>query len=533
MAKTKEKHRRTRKTEQKHIPSKQSWSEWLTRHKERVFLAIIIVYVLLGIAHFQTELSIIGDNAQFLILGKALATGQGYHQINMPSNPVHTKYPVGFPALLAIFYPLFGLNVIGYKIIIFVLSVISMILLYKWFENEPILLTITVLLLITLNLKIHEYSSLILSETPFLTFVLTGFVLQNMYDKQKKIIYLVLTLVSFGMAYYMRTAGIVLFPALLLYYLFKKQIPQALTVFLAMLVIVLPWQLWLRSQGGASYLHQLLMKNPYSPALGQVTLKELFTVRLMTNLKYYSLVYIPEIILPIFKSALRTRRELFLFLGSLFSIITVLGFILDFYKRRDVKGWYFLGTLAVILLWPEVWASDRFLFGVIPLIIFYFAYFFYWLAGRVTVRRENLYVYLGIFYLFFLVILNSRFKNPQTIYTADWVNYKKCALFARDNLPERSVIVCRKPFLFYLWSHHTTTTVPSTSNDQEVFRRFEQERVTHVVYDSFYWSATTRRYLGPVINRNVDDFRSLFYLPNPDTYLLVYLPGLKFLENQP
>ncbi len=533
MAKKKEKFGRQRKTQKEKTQAKQNLPEWLISHKNQMLLVIIILYIFLGIVHFQPELSVIGDNAQLLILGKALATGQGYHQINMPFNPIHTKYPIGFPALLAIFYPLFNLDVIGYKIIIFVLSIISMILIYRWFEDEPAMLTLSVLLFITLNLKIHEYSSLILSETPFLTFVLLGFVLQNIYEKQKKFLYFILTLISFGIAYYMRTAGIVLFPALLIYYLFKKQFRLGLYVFLAMLVIILPWQLWLKAQGGASYLHQLLMKNPYSPALGQVTFKELFTDRLFTNLKFYSLIYIPEIILPVFKAAAPARRQLFLLLGAIFSIITILGFILDFRKSRDIKGWYFLGTLAVILLWPEVWASDRFLFGVIPLIIFYFAYFFYWLAGRLTANRDHFYLLLSALYIFILVILNVQFKNPQTIYTADWVNYKKCALFARDNLPEQSVIVCRKPFLFYLWSHLTTTTVPSTSDDQEVFKRFKQERATHVVYDSFYWSATTRRYLGPVIKRNADDFRSLFYLPNPDTYLLVYLPGLKFFQNQP
>ena len=75
MAKKKAKNRRNKSTQQKHVPAKQSWPEWLTSHKYKVLLAIIVLYVLLGIVHFQTELSIIGDNAQLLILGKALSGG--------------------------------------------------------------------------------------------------------------------------------------------------------------------------------------------------------------------------------------------------------------------------------------------------------------------------------------------------------------------------------------------------------------------------------------------------------------------------
>jgi hypothetical protein len=49
---------------------------------------------------------LIVDDAWYVLLAKALATGQGYTLINSPTPGITPFYPPGFAALLSIFYRL-------------------------------------------------------------------------------------------------------------------------------------------------------------------------------------------------------------------------------------------------------------------------------------------------------------------------------------------------------------------------------------------------------------------------------------------
>ena len=44
------------------------------------------------------------DDAVYIALGKAIASGDGYRSIYAPGDPVHMKYPPGMPLLFAAFW---------------------------------------------------------------------------------------------------------------------------------------------------------------------------------------------------------------------------------------------------------------------------------------------------------------------------------------------------------------------------------------------------------------------------------------------
>jgi len=45
---------------------------------------------------------VVADDAFYVILARSLATGQGYHALNLPGHPAGTHFPPGYPALLAL-----------------------------------------------------------------------------------------------------------------------------------------------------------------------------------------------------------------------------------------------------------------------------------------------------------------------------------------------------------------------------------------------------------------------------------------------
>jgi len=496
--------------------------DWIAAHKKILLLLSLILYISLGTVHFSSGLSTTGDNAEFVVLAQSLAQGDGYKTINNPHPHAHKKYPFGFPALLALFYHLFYLNYIGYKIVVFLLSIATLFLLSKWLDDCKPYLLISILLLMALNLKILEYSSLILSETPFLLFVVLGFLFFKQFDKSAKTSHFLYGLISWGTAYYIRSIGIVLLLSLIIYLLIKREYKWMYITFFASILIIMPWQVWTNMHGGSSYLNSLQMKNPYSPQLGKVTISDIIFERVPLNFKGYFFTFIPETLIPGFKYHKTDTMD---FVGALLSLSVLGGFILNFWKKWDLKGWYFLGTLSLVLLWPEVWMGERFIFGIIPLILFYFVVFFDNIIKRVTkLQKRQARLFTGCIAIF-LVLLTSKqikYSNPQTQYTPDWVNYKYTLFWLKHNVPSDAVIACRKPYLAYLWSGKKTVGIPRTSNKKNVYQRFFSDGVDYLIYDGFFWTSTTRRNMSPVINKNRTDFQAVYGLKKPSTYILKF-----------
>ena len=66
-----------------------------------LILALLAAVALL-IGQHNPYLGDYGDDAELLILGQGLATGQGYAWVNTPDVPAHNRYPPGYPALVTL-----------------------------------------------------------------------------------------------------------------------------------------------------------------------------------------------------------------------------------------------------------------------------------------------------------------------------------------------------------------------------------------------------------------------------------------------
>jgi hypothetical protein len=74
------------------------------------------------------------DDGIYLINAKALVSGQGYRTISLPGAPAQTKYPILYPALLALLwklFPSFPQNVIWFKLLSLLGVVLWCVALYK------------------------------------------------------------------------------------------------------------------------------------------------------------------------------------------------------------------------------------------------------------------------------------------------------------------------------------------------------------------------------------------------------------------
>lgn len=74
---------------------------------KKIFAALVLMVLVLG--YWRMVPTVCGayhDDGIYVLTAKALAQGQGYRLIFLPNAPVQTKYPILYPALLAIIWKL-------------------------------------------------------------------------------------------------------------------------------------------------------------------------------------------------------------------------------------------------------------------------------------------------------------------------------------------------------------------------------------------------------------------------------------------
>ena len=122
------------------------------------------------------------DDAMYVILGRALATGQGYRYLNLPGAPVASHFPPGYPALLSLVWrvaPSFPANLVVFKLlnaVFFCASAVLVALLVRdrlesraWAIGTGVVTAVSVPLLVLVTM--------VLSEPLFLAVLLAALIL--------------------------------------------------------------------------------------------------------------------------------------------------------------------------------------------------------------------------------------------------------------------------------------------------------------------------------------------------------------------
>ncbi len=497
--------------------------------KHWIFSGILLVIFFVSYQFiFDSKLDLGGDNGGYYILGKALSTGHGYTNIHYVGDPAHNHFPPGYPALLAVFMFLSD-SVIFLKIMNGLLLAGSAMLLYRIFFKltENIQLSFVASALMLLNMHLLKYSTIMMSEIPFLFFgSLTLLLFLNSSQKDdfyKSPSFYGLILVS-SFAFHIRTSGIALIGGILLYLLIQKNWKFLLSYFAGFVLLGIPWFLRGQSLGGSKYLKQLFLINPYRPEEGTMSLSDWFT-RFGNNLSRYISKEIPHGVFPGVKvNYAPDAVEAQWFVG----IICIALIVFGLYRLQNYRTFfigYIAGTFGILLLWPDVWFSVRFMLPLIPIFLFLVLFAVYEIIDLIAKKanmNKNISPYLLLIFAFFFISqlkeLNESAKKP---YLKRFNNYFKMGSWANANLPYNAVITTRKPNLFYLTAKRKLTGFKSTADYNDLLDNLDEKGATHVVLDQLGFSQTGR-YLYPVIQGNPEKFQGLHTIPNPETYMFKF-----------
>lgn len=181
--------------------------------------ALLLVGGLLALAQITPFLSDAGDDAEFLILAKALVMGQGYVWANDWDASPHTKYPPGYPLLLASLVRLTRTaeslpdTVVPAKILSTLLFVGLLALLYVFARRRyPAPLPLLGVALVAVNPYVLEYAAEVLSEIPYAVVSMAALVWFDRLGSHKQprghALSVVVSSLLLAAAYYTRAVGI-------------------------------------------------------------------------------------------------------------------------------------------------------------------------------------------------------------------------------------------------------------------------------------------------------------------------------------
>jgi hypothetical protein len=313
------------------------------------------------------HIGVFHDDAMYVILARAIATGQGYRWINLPDAPFASHYPPGYPAVLALLWkisPRFPENVALFKAFNAVCLAGCTVLVAqlakerlgsaRWASAVGILTAIGVPFLVL--------STMVLSEPLFLLLGLAALLLSErlLGDDDPRRALLVGVLI--GAAMLVRTHGLVLALALILLLFARKKLRSALIVIGGVVLIVAPWQLWAAS-------HADTLPAALAGTYGS------YTGWWLDGFRSLGFAMIPATIT-------RTVLESLAMLVTLFSpgraqpvnvvtLVAIIGAIIAggvaLSRRAPVTALFLAGYFMIVFVWP--FPPSRFFWGVWPLLI--------------------------------------------------------------------------------------------------------------------------------------------------------------------
>ena len=505
--------------------------------------AVALLTLLLGVWTFDAKLSLSGDNTEFITLARSMAAGEGLVHINSPDPQPATKYPFAFPLLLAPFEWLFPGDWVPMKVWVLVLFAAGMAVLYQLVKEKagalPALATVVLSLAAGKSYLTHgpdgivygplllHYSHQVMSEAPYLTFSLLALWLVERGIAREGIKgngWLIGGFFCALWAYYIRTAGITLVAAIIVYLLLRRDFRRGLVFAAAAFICWLPWTLRNRAAGGGGvYIKQLFMVNPYHPERGLLDLGG-FVERFFGQLGLYLTRELPNTLVPYFTGAETLFHPASLLLIGLAVAATVLCIKRGDHQLLLIYAAFFVG---VVLLWP--WPGDRFLVPIVPVLVFLQVWVVLQLRDALVARgggagdagKYLVWVLLLIYALPLPGGAKRLADYSQADYPPQWSRYYQAGQWLKANAPEDAVVLCRKGYWMYIISGRRCVGFPFAAPD-EVLAHMERENVDYVVLESLGFPQTVQ-HLVPAVNEYRDRFEALWQDQTVPTYVLRFL----------
>ncbi|MBI1765735.1 MAG: hypothetical protein HYR56_30390 [Acidobacteria bacterium] len=459
-----------------------------------VAVAFLVVYTM----RLDHVVGLVVDDAWYVLLAKALATGQGYTIINSPTPGIRPFYAPFFPALLSLFYR-FSSGFPGNLLLLKSVSIVAMfgagVLAYFYFRRVREVPEYTALGIAAATVLypalVFLATSSVMSECVFTLLQLGALLLieRCVAERENKA---ALKFATFGAllvsaAFLTRPAGLGLLLGSLLY-LLKERLTRTLLIFAAIMALLVgPWVLYSRiyaptaeqrAEQGANivqpYTTQFWQKVAGQPLDGTITFDDL-PERVWNNLAEIGKYDIGGIAFYSLFRPLEPGERIRIGqegrgLSLLFAALALFGYVMTVRRRVTLAEIVTPLALAISLSWG--WEQFRLLLPLVPLLLYYllmglkgFGDLYQLLTSEPAGRRQWL---PATVLIWLIVVLNlysnnqyiQRKNDPSPAYQLKWLKAfdenEALIKYVGERVPKDAVLATQNPALVNLYTGHKT-----------------------------------------------------------------------------
>jgi len=308
------------------------------------------------------------DDAMYAILGKAIATGQGYRYLNLPGAPLATHYPPGYPLLLGVLWriwPSFPENIALFKTVNALLVGVVAWMTFRFarscVDSRPWLAAV-IALSGTAAIPVLVLSSAVMSEVMFLALLLPWLLAAERVVTRSDARLAATMGALGGLLFYVRAHAFVLVPALALAYALARNRRDALLALVTGVAVMLPWFVWVAAHDGHIPAPLRGSYGSYGAWLTQ-GVRQVGVGILFAAIRQNT-VTIGVILARSF--ALAQREPFALFAVGAVIILAAAGGV-AFYQRARVTLLFVVLYMAIVLVWP--FSPLRFVWGIWPIVM--------------------------------------------------------------------------------------------------------------------------------------------------------------------
>ena len=468
-----------------------------------VVLAVLPVYVL----RLDGAAGMMGDDAWYVMLAKALAEGQGYQLMNSPVAGILPGYPPGFPALLSLVFqirPSFPENVWLLKSIsmvaMFGVAWLTYFYLHEQRQLPRHLSACAAAAVATTPALVFLATSTVMSECVFTLAQLAAVVVAHRAvsgSPEHEWRWLVLAALFAAAAVLIRSAGIAVASAVFLF-LIRQHLWQRAAGFATVVALCLvPWFGYARAHRPTpahqeihrgsivyGYADQFWMRWAGSPSSGRITTAEISDRVARNTIDVFGRSIGGVFAASMLRGPEESGEEVLslggnvgwtfvgmgtpvnLLLSFTLSAIVVWGFFRTARQKATVAEYVVLISLALTLVWP--FYTFRF---VLPLAPFLYFYLVQGIRVNLPVVRIVLLTVVGLnLYDHAGYVLSVR-SNPERV---DWIarfaEVDSTLTWMRSHLDRDATVAATNPALVHLRTGHKTITLDTLTESWDMWR---------------------------------------------------------------
>ena len=480
---------------------------------------------------FNAKIDVNGDNCRYYTYATALATGQGYTDISAPTPHPTNAFPPGYPLLMM---PLrfFTDSVVAQKVLngLFLLGGALLLFFLMIKRKLPDSLALVGACAAILSDRVLHFSTMMMSEMSCFFVSAAAIYLLTLMKEEKPFykdwaFYGMLVMVL--LCYHIRTQGVALFAAVVLFFLCTKKWKEALGTVAGFVVGCLPWVLRNKALGlGQSrYFESIAQVNPWRPEDGSLDLGGIVS-RFFDTLAMLVSKALPNSVIPYFKVDYtpEVSAGFLLWVAAIVLVALIVRGFWSFGKYRWVLIGYTIFTFGLISIFSTP-SENRYLTALIPFLNMGLLVGLYevvvWALRRMGSKLAFSPWILALLLLTSVGNIKELHAMNRMPFPPAYQNFFRMGAVLKEHVSPETVVASRKGELLYMFSGTRVTGYAFSQDDRAVIQKMLDDGVEYVILDQLGYSSTYR-YLYPAIQKNDDLFFVASHIPNPDTYLLKF-----------